>query len=76
MASADAIERSPTSPVSPGERLAAIEAEHKHMATRADIERLNTAIEKQSDKLLAWLIGTQIALFITLSALINALLGP
>ncbi len=57
------------------ERLAAIEAERTHLATKVDIERMNSNIQKQINKLLAWLIATQIALFLALAALINALVA-
>ena len=49
-----------------GERLAALEAERPHLATKADLAemetRLTALISKQTDYMVRWVIGTIIAL--------------
>ena len=49
-----------------GERLAALEAERPHLATKADLAemetRLTALISKQTDHMIRWVIGTIIAL--------------
>ncbi|MDE2775288.1 MAG: hypothetical protein OXI77_05025 [Chloroflexota bacterium] len=50
-----------------GERLARLEGAYPHLATRADLERLQSTLIK-------WIVGTGIALFVALLAAANLFL--
>ena len=51
-----------------GERLARIETELKHVATREDVEAIKTLIERKEATMLRWLLGLVGVAAITLVA--------
>ena len=44
-----------------------------HVAKREDIEKMNTAIEKAKNSILRWLVGTVIAAFCAVAAVLSQL---
>ncbi len=56
------------------ERLARLETEMKHFATKADLAAINTALERHFNRLLRWGLGIMITATGALSALIFGIL--
>jgi len=48
-----------------------IETERPHLATKADINALETKMERQTKQIILWLIGHGIAIFLGLAALLS-----
>jgi len=42
-------------------RLASLEAERPHLATKADINGLETKMERQTKQIILWFVGTAVA---------------
>ena len=57
MAAMDAAQRLPAL----GERIAALEADRPHLATKADVFDLKASMERQTRLLILWFVGTWIA---------------
>lgn len=59
-----------------GERLARIEARMEHVATREDLEKIKTLIERKESTMLRWLLGIMAVAGISLVvALIRVFFG-